>query len=121
MTKYACMHTAHLREGRCGDCECRELKSFLDLENRTADPVNKFMPACLRNLPVQKSKAASSKRRKESRDLAELTILESIQRLQAERRSTPKDWERGYNSAITTLELFLQEIKAKRWVGTESK
>lgn len=60
-----------------------------------------------------------SKRRKDRRDVAELAILESIQRIKSARRSSPKDWERGYNSAITQLELFLAEIKAKGWARTE--
>ncbi|HBO2015842.1 TPA: hypothetical protein L4G30_005079 [Pseudomonas aeruginosa] len=53
--------------------------------------------------------------------MAELTILECIQRLKGARRAKPRDWEPGYNSAITTLELFLLEIKEKRWVGTEGE
>lgn len=79
----------------------------------------KYVPECLRNLPPQKSKPADAKRRKASRDLAELTIIECIQRLKAERRSKPKDWERGYNSSITVLELFAAEVSAKQWAGTE--
>ena len=54
-----------------------------------------------------------------ARELAELTIIECIQRLKAERRSKPKDWERGYNSSITVLELFAAEVYAKQWAGTE--
>lgn len=79
----------------------------------------KYVPECLRNLPPQKSKAADSKRRKAARNLADMTIIECIQRLKAARRSKPNDWERGYNSAITTLELFAAEVKAKQWPGTE--
>ena len=77
-----------------------------------------YTPKCLKNLPRQQKPETRSKRRKEAREIAELTIIECIQRLQAARRAKPKDWERGYNSAITTLELFLQEIKEKRWIGT---
>ena len=51
----------------------------------------KYVPECLRNLPPQKSKPADAKRRKAARELAELTIIECIQRLKAERRSKPKD------------------------------
>ena len=72
----------------------------------------KYVPECLRNLPPQKSKPADAKRRKAARELAELTIIECIQRLKAERRSKPKDWERGYNSSITVLELFAAEVNA---------
>ncbi len=75
----------------------------------------KYVPECLRNLPPQKSKAADSKRRKAARDLAGMTIVECIQRVKAERRRKPADWERGYNSAITVLELFAEEIKQKQW------
>lgn len=60
-----------------------------------------------------------SKRRKERRDVAECALLESITRIKAQRRAGPKDWERGYNSAITQIELFLEEIKSKQWVRTE--
>lgn len=78
-----------------------------------------YMPECLRNLPAQKSKPADAKRRKAARDLAELVVVECIQRLKAERRSKPKDWERAYSSAITVLELFSSEVAAKQWAGTE--
>lgn len=78
-----------------------------------------YTPECLRNLPQLKSPVADAKKRKQNRALAELTILECIQRLRAEQRSRPADWQRGYNSSITTLELFLGEIKEKKWVGTE--
>jgi len=78
-----------------------------------------YVPECLRNLPPQKSKPAESKRRKVARDLADMTIIECIQRLKAARRSKPAEWERGYNSAITTLELFAAEVKSKQWAGTE--
>lgn len=80
-----------------------------------------YTPECLRNLPRQQKPATRSKRRKEARALAELTVLECIQRLKAARRAKPKSWETGYNSAITALELFMQEIKEKRWVGTEGE
>ncbi|HBO3905381.1 TPA: hypothetical protein L4T53_004534 [Pseudomonas aeruginosa] len=80
-----------------------------------------YTPECLRNLPRQQKPETRSKRRKEARAMAELTILECIQRLKAARRAKPRDWEPGYNSAITTLELFLLEIKEKRWVGTEGE
>ncbi|WP_212633162.1 hypothetical protein [Pseudomonas panipatensis] len=78
-----------------------------------------YTPECLRNLPQLKSPVADAKKRKQNRALAELTILECIQRLRAEQRSKPSDWQRGYNSAITTLELFIQDVQAKRWIGTE--
>ncbi len=79
----------------------------------------KYVPECLRNLPPQKSKSADSKRRKSARDIAGMTIAECIQRVKAERRRKPSDWERGYNSAITVLELFSAEIKQKQWPGIE--
>jgi len=79
----------------------------------------KYVPECLRNLPPQKSKLADSKRRKAARDLADMTLIECIQRLKAARRSKPADWQRGYNSAITVLELFAAEIKQKQWPGIE--
>lgn len=79
----------------------------------------KYIPECLRNLPPQKSRIADSKRKKAARDLAGMTIVECIQRLKAARRSKPAEWERGYNSAITTLELFAAEVRAKQWAGTE--
>ena len=78
-----------------------------------------YIPACLRDLPKQKSRSAETKRKKHDRDLADLTITECIQRIKAARRSKPKDWERGYNSAISVLELFALEVKAKQWAGTE--
>lgn len=78
-----------------------------------------YIPACLRDLPKQKSRSAETKRKKHDRDLADLTITECIQRIKAARRSKPKDWERGYNSAISVLELFALEVKGKQWAGTE--
>lgn len=78
-----------------------------------------YIPACLRDLPRQKSRSAETKRKKHDRDLADLTIAECIQRIKAARRSKPKDWERGYNSAISVLELFALEVKGKQWAGTE--
>ncbi len=78
-----------------------------------------YIPACLRDLPKQKSRSAETKRKKHDRDLADLTITECIQRIKAARRSKPKDWERGYNSAISVLELFALEVKEKQWAGTE--
>lgn len=87
--------------------------------NHSGGLTEKVMPACLRNLPPQQKPETRAKRRKEARAMAELTILECIQRLKAERRAKPKEWERGYNSAITTLELFIQEVQAKKWIGTE--
>lgn len=78
-----------------------------------------YIPECLRNLPAQKSRSADAKRRKHDREVAELALLEGIQRVRAAMRSKPADWARGYNSAITALELFLSEVKAKQWVGTE--
>ena len=78
-----------------------------------------YIPECLRDLPRQKSRSAETKRKKHDRDLADLTITECIQRIKAARRSKPKDWERGYNSAISVLELFALEVKGKQWAGTE--
>lgn len=78
-----------------------------------------YTPACLRDLPRQPSKAAESKRRKHDRNIAESAVLECIQRIKAAKRSKPADWERGYNSAITVLELFAKEVKGKQWAGTE--
>jgi len=78
-----------------------------------------YTPECLRNLPQIKNPVSAAKKRKQNRALAELTILECIQRLRAEQRSKPADWQRGYNSAITTLELFLGEVNEKKWIGTE--
>lgn len=80
---------------------------------------NPYIPACLMNLPRQKSRTAETKRKKKERELAELAVIECIQRLKAERRSKPKDWERGYNSAITTLELFKSEISCRAWAAIE--
>lgn len=79
-----------------------------------------YIPACLRDLPKPPpGRKAVSNRRKKNRDMAELAILESIQRIKAAQRSAPKDWDRGYNSAVTKLELFLAEVRDKKWEPAE--
>jgi hypothetical protein len=78
-----------------------------------------YVPECLKNLPRQKNRSADSKKKKAARDLASGAIIESITRVRCAKRSKPKDWERGYNSAITVLELFVSEILERRWAGIE--
>ena len=51
--------------------------------------------------------------------MAEQAILECITRIRASERSAPKDWHRGYNSAVTKLELFLGEVREKQWAPAE--
>jgi hypothetical protein len=60
-----------------------------------------------------------SRHRKALRDMSELAVLEAIQRIKAVQRASPKSFDCGYNSAVTQLELFLAEIKAKQWDATE--
>ncbi|CAE6905915.1 conserved protein of unknown function [Pseudomonas marincola] len=80
---------------------------------------NLYTPSCLMNIPRQKSRTAETKRKKKVREIGELAVIECIQRLKAERRSKPKDWDRGYNSAITALELFKDEISNRAWAPIE--
>ena len=60
-----------------------------------------------------------SRHRKALREMSELAVLEAIQRIKAVQRASPKSFDCGYNSAVTQLELFLSEIKAKQWAATE--
>lgn len=56
---------------------------------------------------------------KAQRELAEITLLEVIARLNAEKRSKPLDQGFVYDSAIKTTELFAAEIKQGRWAGID--
>lgn len=79
-----------------------------------------YIPKCLRDLPKPPpGRKATSNRRKQNRDMAEQAILECIARIRAAERSAPKDWHRGYNSAVTKLELFLDEVRGKNWAPAE--
>lgn len=80
-----------------------------------------YIPECLRDLPKQKSRSAGYKRKKAERELAELVLIEAIQRLKAVRRSRPREWERALNSAITSVELFMAEIRSREWPGIEGE
>lgn len=79
----------------------------------------KYIPECLRIVPKQKSRSAGYKRKKVERELAEIVLIEAIQRLKAVRRSRPREWERALNSAITSVELFMAEIRNREWAGIE--
>lgn len=79
-----------------------------------------YIPTCLRNLPKPPpGRKAVTNRRKQNREMAEQAILECIARIRGAERSAPKDWHRGYNSAVTKLELFLGEVREKQWTPAE--
>ena len=64
-----------------------------------------YMPKALRDIPKPKRKTA----KQQVRECRESTINEAIVKLKDEMRSKPKEWHRGYNSAITQLEIMRDE------------
>lgn len=81
-----------------------------------------YVPASLRDLPKPApGHAARSNARKRKREQSELTIREAIIRIKEARRSAPHDWERGYNSAITQLEILLGEIQSGDWEHVQAR
>lgn len=56
---------------------------------------------------------------KAKRELAEITLIEAITRLEAEKRSKPRDQGFVYDSAIKTIALFMSEIKNGQWAGID--
>lgn len=64
-----------------------------------------YMPKALRDIPKPKRKSAKQQVRECRRD----TINEAIEKLKYEMRSRPAEWHRGYNSAITQLEIMRDE------------
>lgn len=59
-----------------------------------------YMPMALRDAPKRKSA------KQQVKECRITTINEAIDKLKDEMRAKPKDWARGYNSAITQLEIM---------------
>lgn len=59
--------------------------------------------------------AARSSKRKLLRDTAEMVISDAIERIREAAKQKPEEWQRGYNSAITQLEMMREEIAQKQY------
>ena len=71
-----------------------------------------------KQVPVQQP-ATRARRREERRSIAEKALREGILRIKDVRRRSPRAWEHGYNSAVTQLEVLLNEILDRKWSPSE--
>lgn len=72
---------------------------------------NKLFAAAIYSGPKVQTAASRSKARSETKDAKVAALNEAIQRIRAQAREMPA-WERGYFSAITSIELLVKEIEA---------
>lgn len=59
--------------------------------------------------------AARANKRRKLRETAAIVIADAIERIREAAKQKPADWQRGYNSAITQLEMMREEIAQKQY------